>query len=87
VGERTRPKSEEAAGEGRGPLTSVAAAAAITDLLTIDDWPAELRAAVRQHGTAVVYAEGMRALGFPPTWAMTGREVAAVRRSLPELKR
>jgi hypothetical protein len=77
VGGVTRPKSEEAAGAGLGPLTQV------VELLTLDDWPAELRPAVRRHGAATVYAVGMAALGFPPTWAMTGRDFAAVRRSLP----
>lgn len=41
-------------------------------------WPTDLRELVKQHGAGVVWHAGYLALGFPPTWATTGDEFAAV---------
>lgn len=39
-----------------------------------------MRPLVAAHGPGVVYAAGLRALGYPPTWAGGERERAAVAR-------
>ncbi len=46
------------------------------------DWPADLVQFVEQHGVSVVWEKGEAALGYPPTWATSAREIATVKRSL-----
>jgi hypothetical protein len=48
------------------------------------DWPADLVAFVEQHGVNVVWEKGEAALGYPPTWVTSAREIATVKRSVEE---
>ncbi len=45
-------------------------------------WPASLHAVLVQYGTRSVWCHGLAVLGYPPTWIDTGKEAAAVIRSL-----
>ena len=45
-------------------------------------WTAPLRSLVKLHGADAVWQKGLAALGYPPTWATQGSEVAQVRRAL-----
>ncbi len=47
-------------------------------------WPPQLHSDVKQHGAPAVWAAGIEANGFPPTWIHTGKEIMAVRRILNE---
>ena len=45
-------------------------------------WPAQLHPFLTSSGADAVWQTGVRVLGYPPTWAMTGREVLAVVQAL-----
>lgn len=46
------------------------------------DWPAELHAAVREHGAHKVHRIGCQALGYPPYWAHKMTEFQTITRAL-----
>lgn len=41
-------------------------------------WPRQLEPLVAKHGAEKVYAAGIEALGYPPTWADSLREATVV---------
>lgn len=49
-----------------------------------DLWPIPLRRDLQAHGVEAVWYAGLEALGYPPLWADTGREFAAVAAALME---
>jgi len=44
-------------------------------------WPAQLRTLVQAHGVDAVWNQGLEILGYPPTWAIRGSEIAQIRRA------
>jgi hypothetical protein len=42
-------------------------------------WPGPLRPLVQRYGPAAVWLAGLKALGFPPSWATRYAEFEAVR--------
>jgi len=47
-------------------------------------WPRLLLQAVEVHGAGVVWATGLDALGYPPTWAHSFKEVDLVLKAIKE---
>lgn len=43
-----------------------------------------MRSLVERHGPAEVWQRGLAVLGYPPTWALTGRELVTVRKALED---
>lgn len=45
-------------------------------------WPRVMEPALAAHGEAVLWRAGIEALGYPPTWAHTAKEVIQVVQSV-----
>lgn len=48
------------------------------------EWPRGLDDLVAKHGGRAVYAVGLQALGYPPTWSTSGAEFVTVKRALQQ---
>jgi hypothetical protein len=47
-------------------------------------WPAPLRSIVMAREADAVWTKGLEILGYPPTWATTGKELDQVRQAFKE---
>jgi hypothetical protein len=45
-------------------------------------WPERIRPLLDLHGSDSVWRTGVRVLGFPPTWAATGKDLLLIERAL-----